>query len=89
MRRLREAAGMGLRELGRKTDLSPTFLSSLETGHRPGLPSEASVRRLARALGAEPDALMLAAGKLPEDVVRYLTRNPQIVAAIRAEMAVR
>lgn len=80
---------MGLRELARKTDLSPTFLSSLETGNRPGLPSEASMRRLARALGADLDSLMLAAGKLPEDVVRYLTQNPQIVAALRAEMAAR
>ncbi len=77
---------MGLRELAGKTGLSPAFLSGLETGNRPALPGEMSIRRLAKVLGASADELLCAAGKVPTDVVNWLTADPDRLRHVRARM---
>jgi transcriptional regulator with XRE-family HTH domain len=49
LRNLRVENGISLRELARRTDISPSFLSEVETGR--SYPSEPVLERLANQLG--------------------------------------
>ena len=58
LRAVREARGMSLRELARRADLDPTFLSNVERG-RERL-SVRSLERVAKALGLRELTKLLA-----------------------------
>jgi len=63
----RKELGMGLRELARKIEKSPSFLVGLETeGGKPSA-AESTLRRIASELGLPPDRLITLAGKVPAD----------------------
>jgi hypothetical protein len=47
-------------------------------------PSAETIVRLADALGADPDALLLLAGKVPQDLVPIITRSPAWPAFLRS-----
>ena len=47
-------------------------------------PSADTVVRLAQALGADPDELLLLADKVPQDLVPIITRSPAWPAFLRA-----
>lgn len=69
MRGAREARGIGLRELARRIDKSPTLLVMLEKNDpAPGV-SEETLRGIARELSLNADHLLTLAGKTPDDVV--------------------
>ncbi|MCL5266262.1 MAG: helix-turn-helix domain-containing protein [Chloroflexi bacterium] len=55
LRRLREAKGIGLRELAERIPISHTALDRYELGHR--LPSDVIMRSIARALDVPYDEL--------------------------------
>ena len=57
LRMVREARGMSLREVARKADLDPTFLSRVERGE--DRLSVRSLNRVARALGLRELAKLL------------------------------
>jgi transcriptional regulator with XRE-family HTH domain len=57
IRILREACGMSLTDLARKTKISKPFLSLVESGKRN--PSLIVIRRIAKALGTPSEALVL------------------------------
>lgn len=67
MRAARQRLRMTLRELSRRTGLSPTYISNIETGYKPP-PAESSLRLIAHALGVDGDFLMHLAGRIPADV---------------------
>ena len=50
IRPLREKLGMTLRELARRTNMSATFISDVERGHR--APSLESMQKISAILGA-------------------------------------
>jgi len=67
--RKRKEQDVGLRALAREIDRSPSFLVMIEQNDPlPGV-GEETLRRIASALGANPDHLLTLAGKTPEDVV--------------------
>lgn len=74
--------------MARQTGVSAAFLSSVETGAGRGLPSEETIRRWAKVLGAHVnvDALICAAGRLPEDVVAWYCADPDRLRHVRARM---
>lgn len=82
IRRAREAAGMGLRELARAAGKSPAWLSRLERGENMGA-SVRTIQTFARLLRIDSDALLLAAGKVPPDVLRRLQANPGLCEMVR------
>lgn len=53
----RQAAGLGIEELARLSDVAPVALADLEAGRRPLVPF-VEVARIARALGLTLDALL-------------------------------
>jgi transcriptional regulator with XRE-family HTH domain len=56
----RHAAGLSMRELARRADVSQPFLSQVENGH--SMPSLATLYRLAATLGVSPSTLMPSIG---------------------------
>jgi transcriptional regulator with XRE-family HTH domain len=69
VRMAREDRGIGLRDLARRIDKSPTLLVMLEKNDpAPGV-SEETLRGIARELSLNADHLLTLAGKTPDDVV--------------------
>lgn len=74
LRESRVAKDLGLREVARKLDLAPSYLSDIENDRR--VPSEDVLKELAKVLGLEFDHLMALAGRFGDRAERYLKRNP-------------
>lgn len=72
---LRKEAGMGIKRLAPHLGVTYSYLSKLENGTT--LPSEELVYRAARYFSCDPNPLMLAAGKVPRDVLKILQEHPE------------
>ena len=58
--------GLSLRQLAKRADISPSFLSRILSGER-GLPDDKDILRLADALEIQrPERLLVEAGRIPE-----------------------
>jgi transcriptional regulator with XRE-family HTH domain len=66
---------MTLRQLGKETGSTASYLSDIENDRR--IPSESVIRELARVLELDVDELLAAAGRFGEDADRYIKRNPE------------
>jgi transcriptional regulator with XRE-family HTH domain len=71
---LRTACGLSQREVAERCGCCFTTICKFERGFL--IPGPAMVERLAEALGAEPNELLLFAGHVPEEVVEQLRRCP-------------
>lgn len=76
IRQLRKEHDMTLRELAEQVNIDFTYLSKIETGSAP-VPAEATIRRLAKALNADEEELVLLANKLPVDFEKDLLARPE------------
>ena len=76
IRALRKGANLTLRELAERVGIDFTYLSKIENDHG-APPSEATIRRLADILAADPDELILLADKLPADFEQDLLARPE------------
>lgn len=83
IRRLREAKKLGLRETAKKVEISPTYLSRIETNEERTPPGEEVLQRLAALLGDDVDALMSLAGRVPTDVKEFITTEPGMPQFLR------
>ena len=82
IREARIRAGLGLRELARKLkSVTPSYLSDIENDRR--IPSEEVLRGIASALNLDFDGLMALAGRIGDDALRYLQREPAAGALFR------
>lgn len=72
----RQDKDLGLRELARRVDMSPTYLSKVEHGEFPP-PAEKKVKSIAQELGLNADSLLGLAGKIPKDVKAIILRHPE------------
>jgi transcriptional regulator with XRE-family HTH domain len=68
IRRKRSEKKKGLREMAREIDISPTYLSRVETDEEVTPPAEDTLKAIAKALGENPDFLMHLAKRVPSDV---------------------
>ena len=64
---------MGLRDLARKLDIAPSYLSDIENDRR--VPSEEVLRRISEVLDLDFDILMREAGRLGKDAEQYIRDN--------------
>ena len=78
IRELRKARGLSLRALGRKVGVSYAYVSKVENGKLDfgDYPSEDLIRRLAAALDADEEELLLLAEKIPEAIRRRVMERP-------------
>lgn len=74
IRSARLQKGLGLRELARSIDLTPSYLSDIENDRR--VPSEEVLKTLAGALDLDFDRLMGLAGRFGDEAERLLRRTP-------------
>ncbi|GAA5509512.1 helix-turn-helix transcriptional regulator [Novipirellula caenicola] len=78
VRELRKIQGFTLRELAPEAGVSYTYLSKVENERLDfgEYPSEALIRRLASALKADEEELMLLADKVPASIRKRLRERP-------------
>jgi transcriptional regulator with XRE-family HTH domain len=78
LRELRTARGPSQRALGQRVGVSFTYLRKVENGKLDfgDYPSEALIRRLAAALDADEDDLLLLAEKIPGPIRRRFFERP-------------
>jgi transcriptional regulator with XRE-family HTH domain len=78
VRALRTAKGLSLRALGQRLGVSYAYISKVENGKLAfgDYPSEDLIRRLAAALGADEEELLLLAEKIPEPIRRRCFERP-------------
>jgi transcriptional regulator with XRE-family HTH domain len=80
--RLREAdPRFSLRQLARRIEVEPAYLSKIERGEV-APPSEAATKRLAKELGEDPDLLLAMAGKVSSDLAEIIKKRPLLFAEL-------
>lgn len=78
VRKLRLEKGLSLRDLAPKVGVGFTYLSKVENGRLDfgDYPGEALIRKLAKALDAEADELLLLAEKVPDRIRKRVLERP-------------
>jgi len=78
IRELRQAKGWTLRQLAPKVGVGFTYLSKVETGRLDfgDYPSEALIHRLADALTADEEELLILADKIPQPIRKRFKERP-------------
>ncbi len=86
LRELRKAKNLGQRALADMVDINFTYLSKIENGRLDfaQFPSEELIRKLAKALDADEDELLLLAKKIPEDIKNRVLERPDAFRKIAA-----
>lgn len=79
----RKATGDTQRALAERLDINFTYLSKIENGRLDFPPSDDLIGNLAWALHLDRDALFVAAGKCPPDLLDRLKTDLAFVRAVR------
>ena len=74
LRTLRTRSGMGIKRLAPELQVNYTYLSKLENDEIK--PSAELVERIANYFNYDCDALLLSAGKVPEEILDILREHP-------------
>lgn len=74
IRDARVSDGIALRELARRLDKAPSYISDIEYNRRN--PSEDVLRAICAELNLDFDVMLGLAGRLGDEADRYLKRNP-------------
>jgi HTH-type transcriptional regulator, competence development regulator len=85
IRQLREAQGLGLREVATMVGISPAYLSRIERG-KENPPSPEIIKALAKILAADPDVLFRLCPSTDPDVVTLLKEKPKVLELVRLVM---
>src|SRR5437016_10157914 len=76
VRELRKNARLSQRELAARLRVSFSHLSKIETGADTA--SDDLLMRVATELGADPDELLLSAGRIPADLLQRMSDQPTL-----------
>jgi transcriptional regulator with XRE-family HTH domain len=78
VRELRQAKNLTLRELAAKLDVNFTYVSKIENQKLSfgEYPSEDLIRKIAKALGADADELLILAEKIPKQIRKRVMERP-------------
>ena len=79
IRREREVKKIGLREMGEKIGVSPTYVSMVERAQFPP-PTEDKVRKIAGIIGQDADELLALAGRVASDLTDIIRERPREMA---------
>lgn len=84
IRQLRKARTLSQRDLAERVRVSFTYISKIENGHLDfgDYPSEELILRIAKALEADTDELLLLAKKIPEHLRRRVFERPEVFLAL-------
>lgn len=71
---------LGLREFAEKVGISATYISKMEVGdYAP--PKEENIKKMAKILKINEDTLLSMAGKIPSDLQKMITSEPELYMA--------
>jgi transcriptional regulator with XRE-family HTH domain len=78
VRELRVAKNLTLRELAKKLEVNFTYVSKIENQKLSfgEYPSEDLIRKIAKALGADADELLILADKIPKQIKKRVKERP-------------
>ena len=78
IKELRKAKNLGQRALAEQVGISFTYLSKIENDKLASaeFPSEDTIKKLAKALGADADELLLMAKKVPDSIKKRVIERP-------------
>ena len=76
LREAREAVGLSQADLARRSGISQGRVSGFESGYERDIPRETTILALATAIGCDPTPLLVAAGRIPQDVQEQLIQAP-------------
>lgn len=84
VRALRKAKGWSLRDLAEKVEVGFTYLSRVETKRLNfgDYPSDALIYRLADALEADEEELLMLAKRVPERIQKRVLQRPEVFSAL-------
>jgi transcriptional regulator with XRE-family HTH domain len=84
IRELRHDKGWSLRALAEKVDVGFTYLSRVETGsmNSGDYPSDALIHRLADALDADEEELLVLAERIPQRIKDRVLQRPDVFGAL-------
>ena len=86
LKNLRGKSGLSIKRLAPELDVNYTYLSKLENNKVS--PSEELVERVSHYFAYSKEELLLAANKIPKDVLEILRENPaEAIAFLRKEFA--
>jgi len=74
-----------VRGLAARIGIEPSYLSKVER-EEVAPPSEATITRLAQALGEDPDVLLALAGKVSSDLQSVIRQRPQLFGELIREL---
>src|SRR4051795_2450972 len=79
IRALRKGQGLSQRDLAGKVKVSFTYISKIENEKLDfgDYPSVKLIRKLAKALDADPDELLILAEKIPESIRKRILQRPE------------
>ena len=80
IRELRQAKNLTLRDLAKRVEVTFTYLSKIENQKLSfgEFPSKGSILKLASALEAAPDELLLIADKIPDGIRQRVLQRPDV-----------
>src|SRR5438552_18293521 len=80
IRELRQAKNLTLRDVAKKVKVTFTYLSKIENQKLSfgEFPSDDLIVKLARALDADPDVLLLLAEKIPDAIRKRVLQRPDV-----------
>src|SRR5438552_668584 len=86
LREMRRAKNLGQRAVAAQVGVNFTYLSHIENGHLDfaPYPSEELIIRLAEALDADPDELLLLAKKIPAGIRQRVLERPDVFRKLAA-----
>lgn len=76
-----EDKSYSLRQVAQRVGVEPAYLSKIERELVPP-PSEDTIRKIAVALGEDPDLLLAMAGKVSSDLQEIIRRRPKVFAEL-------
>jgi len=79
VRRERVVKDIGLREMAKLIQVSPTYLSKVERNEFPP-PAEDRVKAIAKILGSNVDELLALAGRVSSDLTDIIKGKPRVLA---------
>ena len=68
-----------VRQVAARVGIEPAYLSKIERGDMQP-PSEATIKKIAKELGEDPDILLAMAGKVSGDLQEIILKRPKLFA---------
>lgn len=84
-KKVSEDRSFSVRQVAQRIGVEPSYLSKIERD-QVAPPSEATIGRLARELGEDPDLLLAMAGKVSSDLRDIILQRPRLFAELLRQL---